>query len=78
MPETLRSRSVIQGGVPHVVSEEDSYKGDHISQDFVVIPNGWALSHEVSIFPNPEEYWIQTPSLPVSAWGFVSKMPSRK
>jgi cytochrome P450 len=44
----------------------------------VVIANGWALSHEESFFPNPEEFnpdrWIEHPTLPVSGWGFGKRI----
>ena len=78
MQETLRWRPVIQGGMPHAVTEDDSYKGYLIPKNSAIIANGWALSHEESIFPIPEEFnpdrWIENPSLPVSAWGFGKRI----
>ena len=44
------------GGIPHAVTEHDTY-GDHvIPKDTVVFANTWAIEHDESEYENPDAF----------------------
>ncbi|KAH9476887.1 Cytochrome P450 monooxygenase 98 [Psilocybe cubensis] len=54
--EVLRWRVVGPIGVPHLLTEEDEYKGYRIPAGTTVIANQWAMLHDESVYPNPSDF----------------------
>ncbi|KAF9555542.1 cytochrome P450 [Agrocybe pediades] len=54
--ETLRWRDVVPISVPHLLIEEDEYKGNRLPKGSVIIPNAWAMLHDEEIYPDPFEF----------------------
>ncbi|KAF7791364.1 hypothetical protein EIP86_002378 [Pleurotus ostreatoroseus] len=54
--ETLRRRTVVPLGVPHMASEDDEYKGFFIPKGSTVIGNIWAIHMDPSRYTNPEAF----------------------
>ena len=72
--EVLRWRPVSAGGVPHAVTQDDEYMGYRIPKGATVIGNNWSIHMDESVFPDPmsfrPERWLETPDLPLYAFGF--------
>uniref|UniRef100_A0A8H7XX85 Cytochrome P450 n=1 Tax=Psilocybe cubensis TaxID=181762 RepID=A0A8H7XX85_PSICU len=51
--ETLRWRDVGPIGLPHVLIEEDEYKGYRIPAGTIVIANSWAMLHNEETYKDP-------------------------
>ncbi|PPQ79328.1 hypothetical protein CVT25_002558 [Psilocybe cyanescens] len=54
--ETLRWRVVGPIGVPHLLTEEDEYKGYRIPAGTTVIANSWAMLHNEDVYPDPSSF----------------------
>ncbi|TFK74290.1 cytochrome P450 [Pluteus cervinus] len=54
--EILRWRPPLPLNVPHRIMGEDSYKGYLIPSGTVIIANIWAMTHNESIYPEPEVF----------------------
>ncbi|KAF5385248.1 hypothetical protein D9615_001132 [Tricholomella constricta] len=52
--EIMRWRPVTPLGVSHATTDDDIYKGYYIPKGSVVIPNIWAMTHDESIYPQPD------------------------
>ncbi|OJJ29875.1 hypothetical protein ASPWEDRAFT_46637 [Aspergillus wentii DTO 134E9] len=71
--EAVRWRTVMPMFTPRVMREDDEYMGYHIPNGSTVLLNQWAIDHDESTFPMPEEFrperWIDDPSLPSFFFG---------
>jgi cytochrome P450 len=54
--ETLRWYPVVPFGIPHATTASDIYNGYFIPKDVVVFPNAWAMTHDATKYPNPDEF----------------------
>jgi len=54
--EVLRWKPPLPVCVPHVLTEDDYYKGYFIPKGTVVFANIWAISHDDEIHANPSEF----------------------
>jgi cytochrome P450 len=57
-------------GVPHLVTQDDEYKGYFIPKGTLAIPAQWALLHDPEVYPNPEQFMPERylDRLPSGAW----------
>ncbi|KAF5346843.1 hypothetical protein D9756_010614 [Leucocoprinus leucothites] len=53
LKELLRWNPVAPAGLPHMTTEDDSYKGYFIPKGSIVFGNTWAIMHDESVFPEP-------------------------
>ncbi|KAJ1306347.1 hypothetical protein OPQ81_007354 [Rhizoctonia solani] len=73
--ETLRWAPVTPLAVPHACFQDDTYEGYHIPKGAIVIGNAWAISHDETVYMNPETFdpdrYLDpsTPPSPVFGWG---------
>ncbi|KAI8221561.1 Cytochrome P450 monooxygenase patH [Colletotrichum sp. SAR 10_86] len=56
MNETLRWRPVAAGGVPHMLTQDDTYKGYHLPKGTVLVANTWAIHYDEDEYENPAEF----------------------
>jgi len=54
--ETMRWRPVLPTGLPHMISEDDIYRGYYIPQGSMILANLWAISHNELKYPNPDMF----------------------
>ncbi|KAF9036901.1 cytochrome P450 [Hymenopellis radicata] len=54
--ELIRWAPAAPLGVPHSASEEDLYNGYLIPKGTIVMPNIWAMTHDETAYPNPQEF----------------------
>ncbi|KAF8890287.1 cytochrome P450 [Gymnopilus junonius] len=54
--ELLRSHPPVQLGLPHMVSEDDLYKGYFLPKGTEVLPNIWAMTHDEERYPEPFKF----------------------
>ncbi|KAJ3564699.1 hypothetical protein NP233_g8124 [Leucocoprinus birnbaumii] len=54
--ETLRWLPPFPMSVPHVVEEDDVYKGYFIPKGSIIYPNVWAMTHDESQYDDPETF----------------------
>ncbi|KAF7346478.1 hypothetical protein MSAN_01875900 [Mycena sanguinolenta] len=54
--EVFRWGPILPLGIPHAASEDDIYEGYFIPKGTTVIPNVWAMGHDKSKYPNPDEF----------------------
>ncbi|CAE6421006.1 unnamed protein product [Rhizoctonia solani] len=73
--EVLRIYPVAPLGMPHVCTEDDTYREYHIEKETVVLGNIWAIGNDPRRYKNPEEFnpdryldpSVQRP--PIFGWG---------
>ncbi|KAH9889257.1 cytochrome P450 [Cubamyces lactineus] len=53
MKEVLRWHPPAPTGIPHLLNEDDSYKGYHIPRGSIVMGNVWAITHDPVKYPDP-------------------------
>lgn len=62
MHEILRWRPVAAGGIPHMLTQEDSYKGYRFPAGTIFFANTWAIHHDENEYDNPSVFnpdrWI--------------------
>ncbi|EJC98991.1 cytochrome P450 [Fomitiporia mediterranea MF3/22] len=51
--EVIRWHPVTPIGIPHMVSEDDTYEGYHIPKGSVIIPNIWEFTHDQTTYHDP-------------------------
>nr|BAL05126.1 cytochrome P450 [Phanerodontia chrysosporium] len=56
MHESLRWRPPFRTGLPHKSLHDDEYEGYHIPAGSIMIANEWAILHDETRYPNPEEF----------------------
>ncbi|KAH9917068.1 cytochrome P450 [Fomitopsis serialis] len=56
LKETYRFSCPIPLGVPHVLCEDDEYRGRWIPKGTVVMPNLWFMLHDPDTYPDPEAF----------------------
>ncbi|KAI8229430.1 UDP-glucosyltransferase A1 [Colletotrichum sp. SAR 10_96] len=56
MNETLRWRPVAAGGVPHMLTQDDTYQGYHLPKGTVLVANTWAIHYDEDEYENPAEF----------------------
>jgi len=65
--ECLRWRPPVPTGIPHYLTQDDTYNGYHIPAGSVMHPLEWAISRDPTMFPDPESFnplrWLE-PSYP--------------
>ncbi|KAF7365091.1 Cytochrome p450 [Mycena venus] len=54
--EVLRWRPVVPLAIAHAASEDDVYEGYFIPKGTMVLPNVWAMVHDESTYPNPDQF----------------------
>jgi len=54
--EVLRWSVVVPMAVPHMVVEEDIYRGYRIPAKSIVFSNLWAILHDESVYPDPSSF----------------------
>ncbi|GJE97961.1 cytochrome P450 [Phanerochaete sordida] len=54
--EVLRWRPAIPLGIPHRLTVDDEYNGYHIPAGSTVMGNAWAILHDETIYPDPDEF----------------------
>ncbi|TCD64420.1 hypothetical protein EIP91_004101 [Steccherinum ochraceum] len=54
--ETTRWLPIIPLGIPHMVTEDDVYKGWRIPKGSLIIPNAWAMLHNPKDYPDPQTF----------------------
>ncbi|KAH7337616.1 cytochrome P450 [Rhizoctonia solani] len=73
--EVLRWHTVSPTGLPHVCSQDDTYRGYDIEKGTVIMFNTWAMSRDKEIYKDPELFNPDrfldpsVPRLPVFGWG---------
>ncbi|KAK9783103.1 putative Cytochrome P450 [Seiridium cardinale] len=56
MDETLRWRPVAPGGVPHALTQDDTYEGYFLPKGTLVIANTWAIHNDEAQYERPGEF----------------------
>jgi len=51
--ESMRWQSVTPFGVPHMLTEDDTYNGYFFPAGTIVVPNQWAMLHDPNEYPEP-------------------------
>ncbi|KAI0640925.1 cytochrome P450 [Trametes meyenii] len=54
--EVLRWNAPVPLGVPHAVQADDVYRGYHIPNGAMVIPNIWWMTQDPDVYPEPEKF----------------------
>ncbi|KAL4811050.1 cytochrome P450 [Aspergillus unguis] len=56
MHEILRWRPVAAGGIPHMLTQADTYKGYAFPAGTIFFANTWAIHHDENEYDKPEEF----------------------
>ncbi|KZT21922.1 cytochrome P450 [Neolentinus lepideus HHB14362 ss-1] len=56
MKEVLRWHPPAPTGIPHMLREDDTYKGYHLPKGAVVMGNIWAILHDPEMYPDPDSF----------------------
>ncbi|KAG8730614.1 hypothetical protein FRC11_006309 [Ceratobasidium sp. 423] len=73
--EVMRWHTVSPLGLPHVCSQDDTYRGYEIERGTAVMFNTWAMSRDESVYKDPELFNPDrfldpnVPPLPIFGWG---------
>ncbi|KAG6853458.1 hypothetical protein C0991_004245 [Blastosporella zonata] len=54
--ETFRWGATTPVGVPHRLTQDDTYNGYFLPAGTTVIANAWAMLHDPNVFPDPEKF----------------------
>ncbi|KAI0057847.1 cytochrome P450 [Artomyces pyxidatus] len=54
--EVLRWRPAVPMGIPHRLLTDDEYQGYYIPSGTTVMGNVWAILHDPSVYPNPDQF----------------------
>ncbi|KAI8302084.1 Cytochrome P450 monooxygenase patH [Colletotrichum sp. SAR11_59] len=54
--QTLRWRPVAAGGVPHMLTQDDTYQGYHLPKGTVLVANTWAIHYDEDEYENPADF----------------------
>ncbi|OJT05250.1 O-methylsterigmatocystin oxidoreductase [Trametes pubescens] len=53
MKEILRWHPPAPTGIPHLLKEDDVYRGYHIPKGSIVMGNVWGIAHDPTLYPDP-------------------------
>ncbi|CAE6536968.1 unnamed protein product [Rhizoctonia solani] len=73
--EVFRWHTVSPTGLPHVCSEDNTYRGYNIEKGTVIMVNTWAMSRDETVYKDPELFNPDrfldpnVPHLPLFGWG---------
>ena len=56
MDETLRWRPVAAGGIPHMLTQDDTYEGYFLPKGTLLFANAWAIHRDNAEYADPEEF----------------------
>ncbi|MCJ1246862.1 hypothetical protein MMC30_004071 [Trapelia coarctata] len=56
MDETLRWRPVAAGGIPHMLTQDDTYQGYFLPKGTIFLANTWAIHHDETEYDQPGEF----------------------
>lgn len=56
MDETLRWRPVAPGGIPHMLTEDDSIDGYVLPKGTILFANAWAIHRDENEYDSPEDF----------------------
>ncbi|OJT05249.1 O-methylsterigmatocystin oxidoreductase [Trametes pubescens] len=48
--------AVAYGGIPHLLREDDVYRGYHLPKGSIVMGNVWGITHDPAKYPNPSAF----------------------
>ncbi|KZP23290.1 cytochrome P450 [Athelia psychrophila] len=54
--ECHRWEVVFPFAIPHMLTEDDEYKGWHLPSGTLVIPNSWAILNDPAVYPDPSVF----------------------
>ncbi|KAL4249132.1 cytochrome P450 family protein [Abortiporus biennis] len=54
--EVLRVRATVPLGVPHRLTQDDSYEGYVLPKGTIIIPNAWSMLNDPEDYPEPEVF----------------------
>ncbi|CAE7211710.1 unnamed protein product [Rhizoctonia solani] len=54
--EVMRWHTVSPAGLPHVCSQDDTYRGYDIEKGTIIMFNTWAMSRDEAIYKDPEQF----------------------
>lgn len=55
--QSLRWRPVAAGGIPHMLTQTDTYKGYVFPAGTMFFANAWAIHHDENEYEDPEKFW---------------------
>jgi cytochrome P450 len=56
MDETLRWRPVAAGGIPHMLTQDDTYEGYFLPKGTMLLANTWAIHRDEDEYARPDEF----------------------
>ena len=56
MDETLRWRPVAAGGIPHMLTQDDTYEGYFLPKGTMLFANAWAIHRDEDEYADPDEF----------------------
>ena len=54
--QTLRWRPVAAGGIPHLLTQDDTYQGYLLPKGTIFLANTWAIHHDETQYDQPAEF----------------------
>lgn len=54
--ESMRWRDVTPLAVPHLLTQDDVYKGYRLPKGSIVVANSWAMLHDETLYPDPFDF----------------------
>ncbi|KZS88716.1 cytochrome P450 [Sistotremastrum niveocremeum HHB9708] len=54
--EVYRFHTPAPLALPHAVTQDDMYEGMFIQKGSIVVPNVWAVTHDESVYPDPDTF----------------------
>ena len=54
--QTLRWRPVAAGGIPHMLTQDDTYEGYLLPKGTMLFANAWAIHRDEAEYDRPEEF----------------------
>ncbi len=54
--QTLRWRPVAAGGIPHMLTQDDTYQGYFLPKGTIFLANTWAIHHDETEYDQPGEF----------------------
>ncbi|KAK7005459.1 cytochrome P450 [Favolaschia claudopus] len=79
--EVFRWKNVGPIAVPHFIEVEDEYMGFRIPAQSIILGNAWAILHNESVYPNPDNFEperflanLENTPFPEVAFGFGRRL----